>query len=311
MKTIFLTGASGRIGRRVVPLLLDRGYRVRVMMRKPPANEPWADRVEIVHGALPGIGTLEAAVSDADAVVHLAALMPPASDDDVFQTNIQGTYQILQAVSALKTKPRLIFASSDATYSTGWSLGAYTAPIEEDDEQHPTVFYGLSKVLGERMCRYFEEMHGLPIVLLRFVWTLEAPEILDLFVKAPYRDFLLEGDRGVWDGDGIIAVPLEEDGAPFTEHLCDVRDAADAVVLALESSAATGQAINIAGPDSFRYADVAGQLASKTGMRPVEARCRGIHSYTLSIEKARSLLGYKPQFDVFKSLEDALALAKG
>jgi UDP-glucose 4-epimerase len=311
MKTIFLTGASGRIGRRVIPLLIDRGYKVRVMMRKPPADETWAGQVEVVQAALPASEALDAAVSDADAVIHLAGCMPPVSDDEVFQTNIQGTYQILQAISGLKKKPRLLFASSDAAYCTGWSLGAYSAPIREDAEQHPTVFYGLSKVLGERMCRYFEEMHKLPIVLLRFVWTLEAPEILDLFVKAPYRDYVVEGDQGAWDGQGIIAVPLEEDGSPFTEHVCDVRDAADAVVLALESGAAPGHAFNIAGPESFRYADVAAQLASKTGMRPVEARCRGIHSYSLSIDKARSLLGYNPRFNVVKSLEDALAQAKG
>ena len=311
MKTIFVTGASGRIGRRVVPLLLERGYRVRVMMRKPPTDESWAGQVEVVQASLPGRADLDAAVSDAEAVIHLAGSMPPVPDDTVFETNIQGTCQILQAVSALKKKPRLLFASSDATYCTGWSLGGYSAPIQENAEQHPTVFYGLSKVLGERMCRYFEEMHQLPIVLLRFVWTLEAPEILDLFVKAPYRDYVVEADCGAWDGENIIAVPLEENGAPFTEHLCDVRDAADAVVLALESSAAVGQAFNIAGPASFRYADVASHLASLTGMRPVEARCRGIHSYTLSIDKARSLLGYNPRLNVVKSLEDALAQAKG
>ncbi len=311
MKTIFLTGASGRIGRRVVALLVDRGYKVRVMMRKPPAEESWAGEVEVVQTALPSAGGLDAAVADADAVIHLAACMPPVSDDEVFQTNIQGTYQLLQAISKPKKKPRLLFASSDATYCTGWSLGSYSSPIEEDAEQHPTVFYGLSKVLGERMCRYYEEMHELPIVLLRFVWTLEAPEILDLFVKAPYRDYVIEGDRGAWDGEGIIAVPLEEDGAPFREHVCDVRDAADAVVRALESAAAPGNAFNIAGPESFRYADVSPQLATQTGMRAVEARCRGIHSYSVSIDKARKLLGYHPRFGVVKSLQDALAQAKG
>ena len=50
------------------------------------------------------------------------------------------------------------------------------------------MFYGLSKVLGERLCLYYEEMHKVPIVRLRFVWTLEASEILDLFLQAPYKD---------------------------------------------------------------------------------------------------------------------------
>jgi nucleoside-diphosphate-sugar epimerase len=310
MKRILVTGANGRIGRHVVPLLIEHGYHVRVMLRRPPPAESWVDEAEVIHGSLPGRETLNAAVADTDAVIHLAGVMPPAPDDEVFGTNIEGTYQILQAVAARQTKPRVLFASSDATYCTGWSVSAYSAPIREDAEQHPTVFYGLSKVLGERMCNYFEEMHKIPIVRLRFVWTLEAAEILDLFLKAPYRDYLADGDRGAWDEQGIVAVPLEQDGRPFCEHVCDVRDAAEAVLLALESEAAPGQAFNIAGPEPFRYTDVGPELAKRIGTRTVEARCRGIHSYELSIEKARATLGYRPRFKVLESLADALANAK-
>lgn len=306
MKTILLTGASGRIGRHVVPLLLEGGYRVRVLMRRPNSPETWINQVEVVQGGLPGPEGVEAAVSGTDAVIHLAGIMPPAGDDEVFRTNIEGTYNILQAISAMERKPKLLFASSDATYCTGWSLSAYSAPILEDAEQHPSVFYGLSKVLGERMCLYYEELHKVPVVRLRFVWTLEAEEILDLFVKAPYRDFLVEEDRKVWNDAGIIAVPCEEDGSPFTEHVCDVRDAAKAVLLALESDAAIGEAFNIAGPAAFRYADPGADLARITGMRTITGRCRGIHSYALSIEKAQRLLGYRPQFKVMNSLQNAL-----
>jgi nucleoside-diphosphate-sugar epimerase len=310
MKRILVTGATGRIGRHVVPLLIERGYRVRLMLRRPPPPDSWVSEAEVIQGSLPGAETLHTAVADMDAVIHLAGIMPPAPDDEVFGTNVEGTYQILQAVAAREKKPRLLFASSDATYCTGWSVGSYSAAIREDAEQHPTVFYGLSKVIGERMCKYFEEMHKVPIVRLRFVWTLEAAEILDLFLKAPYRDYLADGDRGAWDEQGIVAVPLEEDGCPFCEHVCDVRDAAEAVVLALENETAPGQAFNIAGPEAFRYTDVGPELAKKIGTRAVEARCRGIHSYELSIEKARAMLGYRPRFKILESLADALANAK-
>ncbi|MEO6964628.1 MAG: NAD(P)-dependent oxidoreductase [Acidobacteriaceae bacterium] len=309
MKRVLLTGAGGRIGRRLVPLLLERGYRVRVTSRRAPSTESWPDKVEVVSVALPSSGGLDAAMADTDVVVHLAGIMPPATDDEIFRTNIEGTYRILQAVAACEQKPRLLFASSDATYCTGWSLSAYSSPILEEAEQHPTVFYGLSKVLDERMCLYFEEIHKIPIVRLRFCWTLEPQEILDLLVKAPYRDYLVEDDRNAWNEPGIITVPLEEDGSPFTEHVCDVRDAAAAVVLAIESGAAPGHAFNIAGPEPFCYTEVGAELASKIGMRAVQARCRGIHSYGLSIEKARAMLGYQPRFTVINSLVDALAKA--
>ena len=308
MKKVLVTGASGRIGRRVVPLLLERGYKVSATVRRTQHAASWAKDVEPVQLTFPASEPLKSTLEGFDTVVHLAGIMPPASDDEVFGTNIEGTYQLLQAIAALENKPRLLFASSDATYSTGWSLGPYSEPIAEDvAEQHPTVFYGLSKVLGERLCLYYEEMHRVPIVRLRFVWTLEAPEILDLFLQAPYKDRLYDEDRGKWDGPGVIAVPLEEDGKPFSEHVCDVRDAAEAVLLAIESEAAPGQAFNVAGPESFRYTEVGPRIASKTGLRAVEAPCRGIHSYSLSIEKARRLLGYRPRYKVMDSLEQALA----
>lgn len=310
MKKVFVTGASGRIGRHVIPLLLKRGYRVSVSVRHTPPAETWANEVDPVQLSFPARESLEKILEDVDAVVHLAGIMPPAPDDEVFGTNIQGTYQLLHAIASLPKKPRLLFASSDATYCTGWSLNSYSAPITEDEAQHPTVFYGLSKVIGERLCLYFEEMHKIPIVRLRFVWTLEAPEILDLFLKAPYKDYLFEEDRGKWDGPGVIAVPLEENRAAFTEHVCDVRDAAEAVVLAIESDGAPGHAFNVAGPEAFCYTEVGPKLASKTGLRVVEARCRGIHSYSLGIDQARTLLGYRPRYTVMDSLDDALLRAK-
>jgi len=307
MKRVLVTGASGRIGRRVVPLLLEHGYEVTATLRRTQLAQSWAKEVQPMPLSFPAFEPVGQRLAGFDAVVHLAGIMPPASDDEVFGTNIQGTYQLLQAIAALEKKPRLLFASSDATYSTGWSIGPYSAPIVEDaTAQHPTVFYGLSKVIGERLCLYYEEMHQLPIVRLRFVWTLEAPEVLDLFLQAPYKDRLFGEGLGKWD-DAVIAAPLEEDGGPFTEHVCDVRDAAAVVLLAIESDAAPGQAFNVAGPESFRYTEVGPRLASKIGMRVVEARCRGIHSYTLSIDKARRLLGYRPRYQVMDSLEEALA----
>lgn len=300
MKQVLVTGATGRIGRQVVPLLLDRGYRVRVSLHRTPLKTPWANRVEIVPG-----GLAKPNVQDVDAVIHLAGIMPPAPDDLVFRTNIEGTYQLLRAMASLKSKPRLLFASSDATYCTGWSLTSYSQPIEETVPPHPAVFYGLSKVLGERLAEFFEETQSIPAVRLRFVWTLDPPEILDLFTKAPYREFLV--DQEIWNDPGVVAVPLEANGHPFTEHICDTRDAAAAVILALESEAAPGNAFNIAGPEPFDYTDVGPHVAARLGVQAVEGRCHGIHSYSLDISKARRILSYNPRYRVTDSLEEALA----
>lgn len=301
MKRILVTGASGRIGRRVVPLLLEQGYCVCAAVHSTPLPEAWAHQVE----AVPAGGAMLDAIARADTVVHLAGLMPPASDGDIFRTNIEDTHRLFEAAASASRKPRVIFASSDATYCTGWSLSGYSAPIEEDSsEQRPTVFYGLSKVAGERYCVFFHEVRQVPTVRLRFVWTLEAPEILELFTAAPYREFLVKEDAGKWTPPGVIAVPCEEDGSPFTEHICDARDAAQAVLGAVRSETAPGHAINVAGPAPFRYSDVAPPLARRMNREAVAGRCAGIHSYSLDIGKARRLLGYQPRYRV----EDSLGL---
>lgn len=302
MTTVLVTGASGRIGRRVVPLLLENGYRVRAVVHSKPLPEVWADEVECV-------GCEEAmseAVASVDAIVHLAGIMPPAADDEIFRTNIEATYRLLQAAAARPQSPGMIFASSDATYCTGWSLTGYSQAINEDTtEQHPTVFYGVSKVVGERFCAFFHEIRRVPTVRLRFVWTLEPAEILDLFTIAPYKEFLVQEDAAKWSRPGVIATPLEEDGAPFMEHICDARDAAQAVLGALKSDTAPGQAINVAGPAPFRYSDLSPQVARRMNREAVPGRCAGIHSYSLDIEKARHLLGFQPHYRVEDSLEEA------
>jgi nucleoside-diphosphate-sugar epimerase len=305
MTTVLVTGASGRIGRKLVPLLLENGYRVRAAIHSTPLPEEWKSEVT----SFPFDEAIAEAVGGADAIVHLAGIMPPASDDLVFRTNIEATYRLLQEAASQTQIPRVVFASSDATYCTGWSLSEYPEAIQEDSaRQRPTVFYGLSKVIGERFCQFFHETRHVPTVALRFVWTLEPLEILDLFTTAPYKEFLLPEDASNWSKPGIIAMPLEQNGTPFMEHVCDARDAARAVLSALRTDTAMGHAINIAGPASFLYTDLSPMVARKTNSEAVAGRCAGIHSYSLNIDKARRLLGFEPRYRVEDSLEEAFDL---
>jgi nucleoside-diphosphate-sugar epimerase len=104
MKRVLVTGASGRIGRALVPLLLAKGYRVRAMVNQRPLPEEWRTEVESVHGPLTDDAALANAVADAGSICHLAGLMPPAPDDDIFRTNIESTYRLLQAAARLSRK---------------------------------------------------------------------------------------------------------------------------------------------------------------------------------------------------------------
>ena len=96
-----LTGATGAIGPTLVNLLLDRGYRVRIFVRKPPENR-LAGGIEIVHGDLvSGQGLLDA-VDGVDTVFHLAAKLhinnpTPDMFDEYRKVNIGGTERLASA----------------------------------------------------------------------------------------------------------------------------------------------------------------------------------------------------------------------
>ncbi len=77
-----VTGATGYIGGRLVPRLLDSGFDVRALARKPDklANVPWRDRIEVARGDLGDPASLEAAFEDVDIVYYLVHSMGLARD---------------------------------------------------------------------------------------------------------------------------------------------------------------------------------------------------------------------------------------
>lgn len=301
MKTVLLTGAAGRLGNRLIPLLRENGYRVRALIHR---HSPGGD-VETVAGSMTDLALLKGAMQGVDAVCHLAALMPPTPDDEIFETNIRATYCLLQAAAAQPRKPRFVFASSDATYCTGWSKGPWAAPIDETTPQQPALFYGISKTVGERLCIDYTSAFGLETVRLRFPTILEPREALDLFLVAGYKDFLVAEDAAHWDDPGSVKIVLEENGNPMVEHVVDARDAAQGTFLAIDRESAANQAFNIAGPAPWTYSSVSPVVARRLNRATAAGRCRGLYSYELNIHRAKAMLGYQPAFGILDVLEEA------
>ena len=204
-------------------------------------------------------------------------------------------------------KPRFVFASSDATYCTGWSFTPYPSPIDENTTLRPALFYGVTKVLGEQMCVHYQDIYEIPTVRLRFDWILEPSEVLDIFLSAPYSDQLIPHDKGRWDDPNTVKIPLEADGAPFLEHIGDVRDSAQGAFLAIEKEAAPGHVFNIAGPAAFTYTEIGPIVAKRLGVEAISGRCIGLYSYEISNQKAQAMLDYRPAYAVLDSLEGALS----
>ncbi|UVF19687.1 NAD-dependent epimerase/dehydratase family protein [Microvirga terrae] len=143
---IALTGATGFIGRHLLNELPRRGYRVRVLLRRP--SEVPAGASSAVIGDIASPHNMAAALRDVDIVIHSAGLahaMSGRPEDDYRTINTDATVRLAQAAERAGVK-RFVFLSS---------IRAQTGPVAdgvvtEDREPQPTDPYGRSKLEAER-----------------------------------------------------------------------------------------------------------------------------------------------------------------
>jgi len=138
---VALTGATGFIGRHLLADLTARGYRVRVLLRRPVEVPPGA--ASAVVGDLTRPINMAAALADVDAVVHSAGLahaMSGAPEDDYRTLNTQATARLAQAAERAGVR-RFVFLSSIRAQTGATAAG----PVTEADPPLPTDPYGRSK----------------------------------------------------------------------------------------------------------------------------------------------------------------------
>jgi UDP-glucose 4-epimerase len=99
---------------------------------------------------------VQRAIGDATVIFHMAAVISfqPQAKRLMWDVNVVGTHNVLRAATALATEQPvcLIFASSDQVYPTRF---ARYRPTDEQHPREPYSFYGLSKVLGEEMVKFY------------------------------------------------------------------------------------------------------------------------------------------------------------
>jgi CDP-glucose 4,6-dehydratase len=172
-RSVFVTGAYGLLGGWLVKALLRQGARVTVLKRDAVTAaalvlEGTERQVNVVHGDLCDAQLLERALVEyeVDTVFHLAAQsivgVANRAPLSTFETNIRGTWVLLEACRHLDI-PRTIVAASDKAYGAHEQL-----PYRESAALDPRHPYDVSKAAVDMLARCYWHTFGLPVAVTRF-----------------------------------------------------------------------------------------------------------------------------------------------
>ncbi len=161
-RRLVLTGAAGEIGSVLRPALRGTARHLRWHDIRPvPGAEPGD---EVQEGDIADPAVAEAAVRDADVLLHFAGIPRETGGgpEDILRTNVVATHGLFEAARRAGVR-RIVFASSNHV------IGFHPADrfVGPDDPVRPDGHYGLSKVFGEAMGRLLADKHGMEVACLR------------------------------------------------------------------------------------------------------------------------------------------------
>ena len=154
-QAVLITGGAGSVGRQLVEMFAEAGRAVRVfdLPMMDFTGLEGRDGIEIVRGDITDSDGVRAAVEGADAVLHLAAILPPNSERDrdlTFRVNVDGTRNIISALEQTAPDMRLVFTSSISTYG---DTSGDEPPVRVGHSQSAIDIYADSKIVGEGLIR--------------------------------------------------------------------------------------------------------------------------------------------------------------
>jgi CDP-glucose 4,6-dehydratase len=301
----FVTGATGLVGGWLVRRLAEAGADVVCLVRDwVPQSElsrsGLLDRVKVVRGDVRDGRTLERVLGEyeVDTVIHLAAqtIVPIANRNPVstFETNVGGTWALLEACRRSPKVRQIVLASSDKAYGEQAEL-----PYSEQTPLQGRHPYDVSKSCADLIAQAYAVSYGLPVVVTRcgnfygggdLNWNRVVPGTV----------------RSVLRGQPPL---IRSDGSPVRDYFY-VEDGAAAYMLLAERLAddrsLAGEAFNFSNELQITVLDLV-QTVLRLMDSPLQPDVRNEasneipHQY-LSAAKARERLGWRPLF----SLEDGL-----
>jgi CDP-glucose 4,6-dehydratase len=305
----FVTGGTGLVGTWLVRRLIEAGADVICLVRDwVPQSElvrsGLIEQVKVARGDIRERDTLERVLGEyeIDTVIHLAAqtIVTIANRNPVstFETNIAGTWNLLEACRRSPKVRQIVVASSDKAYGDQEVL-----PYDENTPlqgQHP---YDVSKSAADLIAHTYAKSFGLPVCITRCGNFYGGGDLnWNRIIPGTIRS-ILRGQRPVIRSDG-----------EYVRDYFYVEDGAAAYMLLAEQLAARpgikGQAYNFSNGIQVTVREIVERISKIMGSSLPPQICNETsneirHQY-LSAEKARRELGWKPMFDLDEGLQKTI-----
>lgn len=304
---VLVTGGAGYVGSICVEELLQRGDEVVVFDNLSEGHRNSIDhRATFMQGDLldPKSISLAISTSKPDAVMHFAAnaLVAESMQNPYkyFHNNVYGGLNLLHAMVENGVN-RIVFSSTCATFGTPDRI-----PIDEDAEQNPINPYGESKLMFEKILRWFDQIHGLTFVILRYFNVAGASEKFGEHhrVETHLIPRVLQVALGRSPHAEIYGTDFPTPDGTCIRDYIHVLDLASAHILALSTPKSDSFNLGTGGGTSVREVIEACRKVTGHPIPAVEKPRRQGDPPRLvaSSEKAKEKLGWKPQFENIEAI---------
>ena len=308
--TILVTGATGKVGRHFCDALLaspaHEGWQIRALCHN--RQLPPHPRVTSVSGSIADRHVVDQAMQGVTHVVHLATCKE--TPEDVMDVTVKGLFWLLEAARQSPSFQQFVLIGGDA------AMGhfVYPHPLPVTEEQTHSAYkgcYALSKVLEEVMLEQYQIAYDLNSCCLRAPWIMEKDDFKyqlsfgdDVFGGPRWRDLVGAELAATYSREGRVPVMLDPAGKPVHRNFVHVSDLVSAILIALDHPAAQKQTFNICCDEPVDYRRVAEHLQQSRGVPSVDVRTP-YYSTWLDNAKAKFLLGWRPQYDYRRLVDEA------
>ncbi len=252
-ENVLVTGGCGFIGSCLTKQLIEEGFQVRILdnlLRGSKSNVAGIlgdDDVELIRGDVRDREVVDEAVSGVDYVVHLAATNLNRSlsyPQESLTVNVLGTNNVFRA-AAEKDVKKILFASSASVY------GDSNPPMSERDNPHPKTPYGIGKLTGEYLLKFYADQYDQDYIAYRFFNVYGAGQDTDAYYTSVINVFIKRIARG--------EPPVIHGSGEQSMDFVNVQDIARALKLGIDSDV-TNAIFNVGSGESTSISELAEEL---------------------------------------------------